>query len=435
MKIKDNCKDFLDILASLAKRENQQIYIVGGALRDSLTGKSSADYDFTSRDAPRLAKQFAHYSKLPLVRLDDTPGRETFRVVIDKTLYFDFSRQQGNTLAEDLMRRDFTFNAMAITLKDFLEGNNNIIDPHHGINDLRNRIVRVLPGDIFADDPLRMVRAFRFASTLNFTIEKETLEKITKYKSQLSRIASERIYYELSLFLSSRETYPHLILMDKSGLLVELFPELSTMILKPDWKNTLSAFKFIESMDALPNPIGDMAKSLDDKVHSLIKLATILFCLPDVTFILKRLRASNAEISFIENTIRGANNAFINIDTFNQCQEAGVYRFVKQCGSELIPALLLALASYYAKNNLAQLSSNLFTDAVLKVYDFYLYRYLPAQTQSALLNGDDLINHFKIAPSPIFKLILDQIEESRVLGTIKNRKEAEELAKRLIDNN
>lgn len=435
MFLNENTKNFLSILASLADRENQQIHLVGGTLRDSLSGENPADYDFTALDAPRLAKLFAQNTQRPLVRLDDTPGRETFRVVIDKTLYFDFSRQQGNNLMEDLMRRDFTFNAMAIKLKDFLEGNNNIIDPHHGIEDLRNRIVRVLPGKIFADDPLRMVRAFRFASTLNFTIDEGTLAKITGHKSQLARVASERVYYELSLFLSSKEVYPHLVLMDESGLLVELFPELSAMPLKPSWQKTLSTFKSLESLDTLPKPICDIAESLDVKKRALTKLAAILSCLPEVASTLKRLRASNAEISFIENTINGKNTALTDIEAFNHGQDALVYRFIKHCGKELIPALLLGMASNYALINLSQTPSNLFTEAVLKVYDFYLCRYLPAQNQSALLNGDDLINHFKIAPSPQFKNILDQIEENRVLGNISTRKEAEALAKKLIDNN
>lgn len=435
MKTIDKARHFLNILSSLADHENQLLYLVGGTVRDFILGKVSTDYDFTCLEAPELAKLFAKKTQRPLVPLDSTSGRETFRVVVDTNLYFDFSRLQGNTLDDDLRRRDFTFNAMAISLRDFLYGNINVFDPHRGKDDLRGRTIRVLPGKIFSDDPLRMVRAFRFASTLGFAIEPETLARISECRTEIEHIAPERVYYELTLFLSSREVHQHLMLMEETGLLVELLPELSFMTSKGGWQKTLATFKWLESLDSLPKPIGDMAQSLNDKDRTLTKLAALLSSLPDVTGILKRLRASNADISFIENTLRGLNDALAITEYFNHMQEAEVYRFIKKCGNELTPVLLLALASNHAINNLNQSASNPFTEAVLKVYDFYICRYLPAKNQPALLNGDDLIDHFKMAPSPQFKRILDQIEENRVLGMISTRKEAEILAKKLINNN
>lgn len=430
----------LQILKKLAETDGYQLYVVGGTLRDSLLKKPCSDYDFAAPNAHRLAKVFAHQARCPLVPLDNTPGRETYRVVIQKQIYFDFSHMQGKTIEEDLSRRDFTFNAMAIPLQDFLEGKQSFLDPHRGIDDLRSCTVRVLPGPIFPDDPLRVLRAFRFASTLNFTIESDTLAKVAEFKSQLNKVACERIYYELTLFLSAQDTFALLLAMDHSGLLECLLPEIAPLRLKASaWEQALATYKIIENLisqsTTSPELFFGMAESLGDIEYPLLKIAALLHPLKDTAAILKRLRASNSEISFVDQTVRQQEEA-CNINEFagTQYDESRIYRFVKQSGKELIPALLLALAVWCAQNKEQETTSNPFALAVLKVYDFYLSKYLPAQEHPALLNGNDLIKLFNISPSPMFKTILEQVEESRVLGKIKTRKEAETMANILINS-
>lgn len=421
----------LQELNRLAKASGQKLYLVGGTVRDILLGNASADYDFTCANAPDLARAFAAQVKRPLVPLDDTHGRETFRVVIQKQFYFDFSRMQGNTIEEDLSRRDFTFNAMSIPLEDFLQGRQTILDPHEGTADLRNRIVRVLPGDIFPDDPLRMLRAFRFAGALQFSIENATLAKIAEFKSQINRIAPERIYYELSLFLEATDTHPLLAAMDQTGFLKCLIPEIYPA------EGALEVLKVLDALqsEAATEPIilSGMAQSLGDKEWFLLKMAALLRRQEDATVTLKRLRASNSHIAYIEQTIKNM-QALTDVENFTgeHYDESRIYRFTKLAGKELIPALLLAIASHCADNPKAL--SNPFTQAILKVYDFYVRRYLPAQEHPALLNGNDLIKQFNLSPSSLFKTVLDQVEEKRTLGIIKTRKEAEALAKTLIDN-
>lgn len=429
-------KTYLHELKKLAEPADNELYIVGGTIRDLLLGKISADYDFTCRNAPYLASLFAEQIKRPLVPLDATPGRETFRVVIQKQTYFDFSQMQGNSIEEDLSRRDFTFNAMAIHLRDFLAGNRTVLDLHHGIEDLRNRIVRVLPGPIFSDDPLRMLRAFRFASTLKLTIENTTLEKISEFKSQLARVAPERIYYELSLFLKTKNTYPLLVSMDQTGFLNCLLPEITVQrdAEQSSWQQALQTCQILDTLATTPSePLYKLAQLLENDDWSLLKLAALIHRLKDAASIMKRLRASNAEVAFVDRAIAHHEETLSGIESFagKQYDEARIYRFTKQGGKELIPALLLATASHCSRGN--EPLSNPFAQSVLKVYDFYSHRYLPAQGQPPLLSGDDLIKQFKLPPSPLFKTILDQVEEHRVLGIIKTRQEAEALAKTLID--
>ncbi|OGW19213.1 MAG: hypothetical protein A3K09_04240 [Nitrospinae bacterium RIFCSPLOWO2_12_FULL_47_7] len=179
-----------------------------------------------------------------------------------------------------------------------------------------------------------------------------------------------------------------------------------------------------------PGLFSEMAESLRSKEIFLLKLAALLHRVENTTATLKRLRSSNAEIAFINQTIKLQAEALSSVENFagDQYDESRIYRFTKQGGKELIPSLLLAAASHRAQNN----KPLPFTQAILKVYDFYIHRYLPAQELPVLLNGDDLIKQLKLSPSPIFKTVLDQVEENRVLGIIKTRTEAEALAKSLI---
>jgi tRNA nucleotidyltransferase/poly(A) polymerase len=338
---------------------------------------------------------------------------------------------QGNTIAEDLSRRDFTFNAMSIPLQDFLHGKQTVLDPHQGMADLRNRIVRVLPGPIFPDDPLRMLRAFRFAGALQFTIESATLAKIAEFKSQIDRVAPERVYYELSLFLEARNTHPLLAAMNQTGFLECLIPEIRDV---GEILQTFKNFDILQSEATIaPGLLSGMVQSLGDKEWSLLKMAALLRRSADAAAALKRLRASNADVAFVDQTLKHHLLALTDIINIagEPCDESKIYRFTKLGGKELIPSLLLA-ASHGARNN--EPLSSPFTQAILKIYDFYIRRYLPAQEQPVLLTGDDLIKQFKLSPSPLFKTVLDQVEENRTLGTIKTRKEAESLAKSLIDS-
>ena len=100
--------------------------------------------------------------------LDKTPGRNTARVILDQNQHLDFTDLQGRNIEEDLSQRDFTINAMSLPLSEFLSGKMGIIDPYKGQEDFSNKKIRVLQGPIFSSDPLRMLRAFRFAATLEF---------------------------------------------------------------------------------------------------------------------------------------------------------------------------------------------------------------------------------------------------------------------------
>ncbi|MBI4388558.1 MAG: CCA tRNA nucleotidyltransferase, partial [Nitrospinae bacterium] len=359
----------LKTLQGLSEPLGLDLFLVGGTVRDLTMGRPSADYDFVCRDAPRLARQFASRIECPLVPLDDTPGRETFRAVVRKDFYFDFSQMQGQNIHEDLGRRDFTFNAMAISLDDFLQGKTSVLDPHLGKEDLRNRTVRVLPGPAFSDDPLRTLRAFRFASSCKFDIEPRTLAQIAEHAPLLSRVAAERIYYELLLFLDGEETIDLLDAMDRTGLLATLLPEIPALRLARDgrtgldaWQYALKTYRATESYLRSPETLfaekaGALSQYLEGKGRPLLKLAALLSRLSDAPiervpdkrlerksrthseFAMNRLRASNSDIAFVERAIGCSLDALASGRKFAgpERDESNLYYFAKQWGKELAP--------------------------------------------------------------------------------------------------
>jgi tRNA nucleotidyltransferase/poly(A) polymerase len=167
-------------------------YVVGGAVRDLLAGVDPADADLACADPLRCAEALGH----KVIRL----GKEqlsAWRVVIGEHVY-DFAEIVGDGIVDDLGRRDFTINAMALPV-----GGGALLDPHGGEDDLRARIVRMVDSENFDDDPLRMLKGVRMAVKLGFTIDPHTLEAIRVRSRRIVESAPERITSELSAILSA----------------------------------------------------------------------------------------------------------------------------------------------------------------------------------------------------------------------------------------
>lgn len=439
---------------------DRHLYLVGGIVRDHLRKTNCADVDFAAKNARGIARHFAAKTQSACVPLDTTPGRETFRVVIEKQFNFDFTEMQGESIEEDLAQRDFSINAMAMRLADFLHDKDILIDPNRGLADLNNKIVRVVPGPVFSSDPCRMLRAFRFASALNFEIEPETLNKIEREKANLKKTAPERIYREWILFLGGRKVYNLLRLMDRSGLLEYALPE--TAALRESgaartWELSMETFNRLENHLSEPEaifPVADGAGFFSGRNFALLKFASLLLHLTPlsstsrsiprgksegfskVTTALKRLRAGNADIQFIHRTILCQREAAdSNLDfAGKEFDESKIYRFVKNNESELTSGLFLACAVKSTSENSDERKIKAFYQAARRISGFYFQRYLPAMSRGSLLDGNDLIRHFKLSPSPLFKTILDRVEEARVLGSLQSKSEAETAARNIIES-
>jgi poly(A) polymerase len=451
-------KKQLQVLLEIASKNKVDLFLIGGTIRDHLLGRAYSDFDFTAKEVQPLAKQFALETHSPCISLDTTPGRNTFRVIVQKKIHFDFTDLQGNSIEEDLPQRDFSINAMAMRLTDFLAGNEIIIDPLQGQTDLRDKTIRVVPGPTFSDDPLRMLRAFRFASILEFSISTETIRQIEIEASNLKKTAEERVYYEWLIFLGGESVFELLQLMEKTGLLQSAFPEITELrstsaTSNNDWDISLQAFKRLEKLLVIPetiNPSLKLADFLTGRKKALLKFSALLHRLNPaflerdsssrikideesaIVRLLKRLTASNADIRFIFHTIQCQQEAMKSRLEFADARidESALYRFTKRYDTELMAGIFLTRAVQSATEKDREAES--FLQAAHRVTEFYFQRYLPALSNEALLTGDDLIQDFKLTPSPLFQLILNEVEEGRVLGTLQTKDQATTIARKII---
>lgn len=194
-------------LGKIAAEEKTALYLVGGAIRDMVLGKRTRDLDLAcegsvKKVASRLSKElstpFTHYQQFMTATLE---GPEESRIDIAETRRETYPAPgalpevEKASIMEDLYRRDFTVNAMALSLnpRDFGE----IIDPTEGMVDLRKRLIRVLHEKSFSDDPTRVFRAVRYAERLGFRIESRTLVQLKGTVEMIHRLSPERLFYEL----------------------------------------------------------------------------------------------------------------------------------------------------------------------------------------------------------------------------------------------
>ncbi len=226
------------VLSSLAKQET---YVVGGYVRDLLLNRNSKDIDVVVvGNALELAQQLAATDKRCTCSLFKNfgtaqvkhPDWEVEFVTARQESYTSNSRKptvETGTLEQDQNRRDFTINALAVSLNENNYGT--LIDPFDGIGDLERKIIRtpLNPDVTFSDDPLRMLRAIRFATQLRFEIEFETFESIKRNAQRISIISYERISDELNKMLLSPKPSIGFNLLFDSGLLAIIFPELAAM--------------------------------------------------------------------------------------------------------------------------------------------------------------------------------------------------------------
>lgn len=231
------------IISKIAEENNQQVYIVGGYVRDLLMEKNKdTDIDFvTEGSGIILAQKVANFINSEIkISVFKTYGTAMFRyegidlefVGARKESYSEESRnpevEQG-TLEDDQKRRDFTINALAISLNkdDFGE----LVDPFNGVEDIRNKVLRtpLEPEKTYSDDPLRMMRAIRFASTLKFSIEKSSFLAIKKEVERIKIVTIERVMVEFNKIMLSEKPSIGLKLLKDTGLLGLIIPELTVL--------------------------------------------------------------------------------------------------------------------------------------------------------------------------------------------------------------
>ncbi len=214
-KIKDDA-----ILNNLASFFDNKIYLVGGSVRDFLLGKDVFDRDLIVADAEarEFSLKVADFFNGTFIPLDEE--NKIYRIVLDdKVNYLDITNPVNNSLEDDILRRDLTINAVAVDIRT-----GDIVDYSEGLQDIENKLIKAVREENFTDDPLRLLRIFRFYSILGFEIAPELMDIVKKYSHLIKNPAIERVQYELMKLFNGKYADKALLKMDECGILEVLFP-------------------------------------------------------------------------------------------------------------------------------------------------------------------------------------------------------------------
>ncbi|MCD6333556.1 MAG: HD domain-containing protein [Bacteroidales bacterium] len=268
-------------ISEVADLEKVEVYLIGGYVRDLLVHRDSKDIDIVAVGSGiALAQQVAKawgQSKIQIFKNFGTAmiryqGWEIEFVGARKESYQKNSRKplvENGTLEDDLKRRDFTINTLAVSLNTATYGK--LIDPFNGLEDLKKKIIRTpLDPDItFSDDPLRMLRAIRFASQLQFSIVPETFAAIRRNRNKVNILSAERIASELNQIILANRPSIGFRLLDQSGLLELIFPELFRLKGVEEKNGIRHKDNFIHTLKVLDN----ISRHTD---HLWLRWATLL---------------------------------------------------------------------------------------------------------------------------------------------------------------
>lgn len=449
---------------------DKQAHLVGGVVRDHLLGRPQyVDLDLAVKgDGYEISR---HLTKImgkgaTFVPLDKQSG--TGRVVMSKQSSFtiDISSFKGENILEDLGKRDFTINAIAVNLADFLDtGFDRVLDPCGGMRDLEARKIRACSENSFRDDPVRILRAFRFSACLGFEIVRETLELIPLSVAELDRMASERIRDEIFAVISEPCSFEAFKDMDTWGVLDLLFPglDLAKGCVQNDyhhldvWGHSLETLHRLEVLlDSLRNTVGDLSDQISIYVEeepvrgrprlALLKLAALFHDMGKVQTrtvdaddrvrffghekisrqlfyeIGKRLRLAKREIETIEKWIGGHMRP--SILAGETVSKRALHRLFREFGREVIGLLLLFLADIGASRGpgRAGFHAENACAAVRMALDEY---FRSQQTRKPMfLNGNDLMNQFGIEQGPLLGKIIRLLGELQDSGEISTREQA-----------
>ena len=431
------------------QKKGFQIYIVGGAVRDLLLGKEVKDWDFTTDAKPeeilKVIPEGFYDNKFGTVGIpvnntsDGGPKGDSSEVDVyeittmrKEGIYKDHRHplevSWTNKIEDDLARRDFTINAMALS-KD-----GSVIDPYHGQADLKDKLIRAVgdPDKRFQEDALRLIRAIRFASQLDFEIDKKTFQAIKKNAHLLKEIANERIRDELFKILESANPYLGIKKLKEARILQIILPELKKCFgiqqegpkhdrIYDIGEHSLLALKYTPSNDplvrfaALLHDVGKVptvAKSPDGNVtfygHDVAGGKIVLT-------IAKRFNLSKKQSDKLYKLVRW------HMFSVNEDQtDSAIRRFIKNVGLDYIADIMaLRVGDRLGGGTQTETSWRIekFKDRIKQVLQ------KPFSISDLKINGKDIMEALKIKPGPKVGKILQKLFEEVLEDSSKNNKE------------
>ena len=471
---------------------DQEIYLVGGAVRDILLNRLSHDLDFAApSNGISLARRVANSLGADFMILDDE--RDTGRAIVTEPdgtrTFLDFATYRGANLDEDLRARDFTINAIAFDLRT-----QTIIDPLNGATDLRAKTIRACSQTSLQDDPVRILRAVRQAAAFEFKIELETRKAMKEAAHLLPNISPERQRDELFKILEGQKPDASMRALEMLGVFPYLLPELPAMKgveqsephIHDVWEHTLSVLGHLEGILSALAP-GYSANDTNDLFTGLLTLrigrfreqlaahfaeslntdrsarAALFFAAlyHDVEKPATRSLDEAGRIRFFDHDVKGAEVASRRGHAFNLSNDEieriqaitknhmrfhfftsrlegdkrepsrkAIYRFFRDAGKAGIDLVLLGLADLRGTRGHTLTQENWST--ALDVARILLENYWEKPEESIspprLLDGNELMKELNLEPGRIVGQLLEAIREGQATGKIQTRAEVVQFA-------
>ena len=437
---------------------NYDVYLVGGYVRDLFLNKISNDRDIVvfAVSPETIAKKIQEKIDGYFVELDTQ--NQIYRVIAkNKIDYIDIALGIGENIYDDLKRRDFSINAIAINLKNY-----EIIDIFDGIKDLKNKKIKLISEENLLDDALRMIRAPRFQAVLGFEIDEQIFDLVLQHKNLLDCIANERINYEIMRIFEGDFCVEGLLSLDRMNLIEKFFPEMSEVKkIPPNSHHHLPLFLHcLETIKQVNLKISKYDKNIKNYFDTknlgahprlaYLKLASFLHDVgkPDTWTIdeetgrhrfikhddvgsqkiiptLKKLKFSNKQIKYIQNLIKYHiyPSALISDEIVS---EKVLNRYFRKMGEYALDIIFLAMGDRLSargeaitedivEKNIAHLNS---------MIDFYFNTFLNQKPLEKLLDGNEIMEILKINKSPKLGKIIKALQEAQINSDVITKEEA-----------
>ena len=440
-------------ISKAAEDSGLSVYIVGGYVRDLLMKRAApTDIDFVTEGSGIALAQSVAAAIDPETKVSvfKTYGTAMFRyqglelefVGARKESYNAESRnpsvEQG-TLEDDQKRRDFTINAMAISLNQ--ESFGELVDPFHGVEDMEKRILRtpLEPEQTYSDDPLRMMRAVRFAATLGFSIEENSLEAIKKEAHRIKIVTIERIMVEFNKIMLSEKPSTGLKIMKDTGLLELIIPELTALEGIEEVEGQTHKDNFWHTLEVVDN-ISQNTENLWLRwaalLHDIGKAPTKKFVKGTgwtfhgheflgskmVKTLFQRLKLPlGKDMKYVQKMVKLSSRPIALIS--DEASDSALRRMLFDAGEDLEDLFTLCKADITTKNAQKQ-------EKFKKNFEYVAQKIKEVEEKDHIRNfqppitGEEIMAMFNLAPGREIGILKERVKEAILEGNIPNEKEA-----------